>query len=244
MGKMREGDSESFRIIMKTQIMGIKIDDVNMEEALSVAEQWIWNNPVYRNRTGKHYIVTPNPEMIVAAQKDDEFRKILNDADLAIPDGAGLKLSGKVKNTLAGTDLMEKLAELAAEKGFTTSFLGGKEGVAKKCAECLKAKYPTLKVAFADSDINSKVPPSDILFVALGHIKQEKWIAQNLSKVPVHLAMGVGGAFDYLSGQVPRAPKILREFGLEWLFRLIIQPWRIKRQLALFKYLWLILSGA
>lgn len=219
---------------MKKNILGVQIDDVNMTEALVLVEKWIWN-------PGKHYIVTPNPEMIVAAQKDERFRKLLNDADLSIPDGAGLKISGRVKNTVPGTDLMEKLVALAAEKGFTTAFLGGREGVAKKCSECLQRKYPKLKVSLATSDTNAKVPPSDLLFVALGHKKQELWIADNLNKIPVHVAMGVGGAFDYLGGFVPRAPKGLRDLGLEWLFRLIVQPWRIKRQLALFEYLWLIL---
>ena len=94
-----------------------------------------------------------------------------------------------------------------------------------------------LKVLFTSADAEAKIPPLDLLFVALGHIKQEKWIAANLDKIPVHLAMGVGGAFDYLSGRVPRAPKWMRDLGFEWLFRLIMQPWRIKRQLALGQYI-------
>lgn len=220
---------------MKTDVLGVKIDDVNMDGALGIVEKWIWN-------PGRHYVVTPNPEFVVAAQKDPIFRKILNDADLAIPDGMGLKLSGKIKNTFSGTDFMEKLVNLAAEKGFTAGFLGGREGIAEKCAECLLRKYPKLKISFASGDIQAKIPPSDILFVALGHIKQEKWIANNLDKISVHVAMGVGGAFDYLGGFVPRAPIWMRNLGLEWLFRLIIQPWRIKRQLALLKYLWLLAS--
>lgn len=228
---------------MKTDVLGVKIDDLNMAEALLVVERWIWNS-------GKYHIVTPNPEMVVAAQKDPEFKKVLNQADLSIPDGSGLKLSGKVKNTFSGTDFMESLISLAAEKAFVVGFLGGREGVAKKIAECLKEKYPRLKVAFAKSggEIDGdgrwttvKIPPLDILFVAFGHIKQEKWIAANLDKVPVKMAMGVGGSFDYFSGTVPRAPKLVRNLGLEWLFRLIIQPWRIKRQLALVKYLGLLI---
>lgn len=260
---------------MKIDILGVKVDNINQADALAKIEKWIWN-------PGKHYIVTPNPEFIVAAQKDKLFNKILNDADLSIPDGAGLKLSGKIKNTFSGTDLMEKLIELAAEKGFTVGFLGGKGEVAEKCVECLQKKYPGLKISFIGSggevdengvilratptecrrsrevtlkninssygmfssrfnrSSNNNIPPTDILFVAFGHIKQEKWIANNLDKIPVKVAMGVGGAFDYLSGMVPRAPKYLRNLGLEWLFRLIMQPWRIKRQFALLQYLWLL----
>lgn len=247
---------------MKVDILGVKVDDVNIDEVLAQIERWILN-------PGKHYVVTPNPEFIVAAQKDEVFRKILNDADLSIPDGVGLKLSGKIKNTVSGTDLMEGLVKLAAEKGFVTGFLGGEDGVAKKTAECLKKKYPGLKVGFSGSggEVNGmgnkmedigyrketkitdpksnipnpiSIPSTDILLVAFGHIKQEKWIANNLDNIPVKLAMGVGGAFDYLSGRVPRAPAWLRNLGFEWLFRLLIQPTRIKRQIALVKYLWLL----
>lgn len=233
---------------MKKDILGIKIDDVNMEQALNIVEKWIWN-------PGKHYIVTPNPEIIVAAQKDGRYKKLLNDADLSIPDGIGLKLSGRIKNTVPGTDLMEKLIELAAEKGFVVGFLGGRGDVAQETAECLLQKYPNLKISYISSggiiDNHGKpqevvnphntnyIIPTDILFVAFGPPKQERWIADNLDKIPVKVAMGVGGAFDYLSGKVPRAPKWLRYLGLEWMFRLIIQPWRIKRQISLLKYLWL-----
>lgn len=241
---MCQGDIGGIKKRMKVDILGVKVDDLKMAEALAMVEKWIWN-------PGKHYIVTPNPEFIVAAQKDPLFKKILNGADLSIPDGVGLKLSGKVKNTFPGTDFMEELVKLSAEKGFTVGFLGSREGVAKKAAECLLKKYPGFKVSFAESggevDSNGqlkeqdlRLPATDLLFVAFGHIKQEKWIASNLDKIPVHVAMGIGGAFDYLSGSVPRAPIWMRKLGLEWLFRLMIQPWRIKRQLALIEYLWLI----
>lgn len=225
---------------MKVDILGVKIDDISFNEALAIVKHWIWNQAVYKN--GKHYIVTPNPEFIVAAQEDPEFKKILNDADLSIPDGVGLKLSGRVKNTFSGTDFMEGLCKLAAEKGFVVGFLGGRDGVAEKASECLQKKYNGLKVSFASSDIDYKILPTDLLFVALGHNKQEKWIVSNIKTSPVHVAMGVGGAFDYLSGNTPRAPKWVRDLGLEWLFRLILQPWRIKRQLTLFKYLWLLVQ--
>lgn len=227
---------------MKVDLLGVKIDNISKSEALARIEKWI-RNP------GKYYVVTPNPEFIVAANKDEVFKNILNKADLAIPDGVGLKFSGKITNTVPGIDLMESLIKLSAEKGFVIGFLGGREGVAEKCAECLKKKYPGLKVAFAESGgkIDSekggekiKIPPLDILFVAFGQIRQEKWISKNQDKIPVKILMGVGGAFDYLSGRVPRAPLWVRRLGFEWLFRLITQPRRIKRQFSLIKYLWLL----
>lgn len=253
---------------MQIKILGVKIDGINLNDTVKMVEQWI-RNP------GKHYIVTPNLEFILAAQKDYEFKKILNNADLAIPDSSSLGLSYWLleKNRLirlflwplfflpvkqlipfdrvSGTDLMEALCKQASEKGFTTGFLGGRGEVAKEAAKCLQKKYPKLKIVFAGSggEVNKdgkslkelKLPNADILFVAFGHIKQEKWIASNLDKIPVKVAMGVGGAFDYLSGSVPRAPKWMRNLGFEWLFRLIIQPRRIKRQLALLQYLWLLI---
>lgn len=229
---------------MKKNLLGVKIDDVNKDEALSIVEGWLEGK-------GKHYVVTPNPEILVMAQDNTELKKVLNNADLAVPDGAGLRLfSGIVRNT-PGTDLMEALCKRLSEKGSTIGFLGGGPGVAKKASERLIKKYPKLKVSFAESggEIDQtgkslkslKLLKVDLLFVAFGPPKQELWISKNLEKIPVKVAMTVGGAFDFLSGIVPRAPLWVRVLGLEWLFRLIIQPWRIRRQLALIKYLMIIL---
>lgn len=234
---------------MQVNILGVKIDDVTQEEATQKIINWVKTG-------GKHYVVTPNPEFIVAAQADLEFKDIINRSDLSIPDGIGLRLTGKVVNRVTGTDLMFALIEIASQQGFSIGLLGGKDGVAQKSGEILRKKYPNLKITLAQEggevafDGNTQsalsvgyMPPTDILFVAFGHGKQEKWIAQNLPSIPVKVAMGVGGAFDYISGNVPRAPKFLRQIGLEWLFRLVLQPWRIKRQLALIKYLWLLRSS-
>lgn len=277
---------------MKADILGVKVDKINQTEALVQIEKWIWN-------PGKHYIVTPNLEFILSAQSDPEFKKILNSADMAIPDSSSLGFTFwlQKRNTLiklllwplmllplkqliqfervAGTDLMEALCKLAAEKGFVVGFLGGGKSVAEKAADCLQKKYPGLKVNFArsggkvddDGNVIARSPdligttrqsttedPSsakgglrmtggvDILFVGFGHVKQEKWIANNLDKIPVKLAMGVGGAFDYFSGSVLRAPGWMRALGFEWLFRLIVQPWRIKRQISLCKLIWFMLQ--
>lgn len=236
----------------KVNLLGVKIDDITSDEALEVVKGWVTRPADGGKGKAKHYIVTPNPEFLVAAQEDLVFRKILNDADLSIPDGAGLKLSGRVKNVVYGIDFMEKLVALSEDYGFTVGLLGGKDTVAKRCAECLRKKYPKVRIVYTDNggviDNNGEwvegnrlaFSPIDILFVAFGHIKQEKWIKNNLNKIPVKVAMGVGGAFDYLSGDVLRAPQFIRVLGFEWLFRLILQPWRIKRQLALIKYVLLI----
>lgn len=247
------------------KILGVKIDDITIDQVLKKVEEFV-------KSSGKLYIVTPNPEFLASSLFDSQFKEVLNKADLAIPDGIGLKLSGKIQNTVTGTDLMDKMIKLSADKGFTIGLIGGRKNVAVKLKECLHINYPKLKIIVADGnfEVNSlgdtsyksktdNFSPSeynkidklnidiifnekiDILFVAFGHVKQEKWIYNNLPNLKIKIAMGVGGAIDYLSGSVPRAPKLLRNMGLEWLFRLILQPWRIKRYPALIYSLILIL---
>lgn len=231
---------------MKKDVLGIKIDDISLDQAVEIVIRWL-------NKSGKRYIVTPNPEIIVMAQSDEKLKDILNKADLSIPDGVGLKLGTDIVCNTPGVDLMEALIKSSLDYGFTIGLLGGREGVAEKCSKCLLKKYPKLKITFAQSggEVNQQglpsttyhLPPADIIFVGFGPPKQEKWIADNLHNIPVKVAMGVGGSFDYISGLVPRAPKLLRNLGLEWLFRLIIQPWRIGRQLRLIKFLYLLAIG-
>jgi len=225
---------------MKRKVLGIKIDDVSIPEIVNTVAGWL-------KKGGKHYIVTPNPEIVIMAQKDTELKEIINKADLAIPDGNGLRLTTEIVCNSPGIDVMEELVKRASDWGAAVGFLGGRGDVAEKTAECLKKKYPKLKVSFADSggEVNEegkllkslKLPKLDLLFVAFGPPKQEKWIAKNLAKLPVKVAMVVGGSFDIVSGKLLRAPLWIRKLGLEWLFRLAVQPWRIKRQLSLIKYL-------
>lgn len=193
----------------------------------------------------RYYIVTPNPEILVYATKHPSFASILNNARLALPDGIGLVWAGKIlgkkfKERVTGVDLMENLCLEVSKKPITVGFLGGGPKIAERASECLRQKYPGLKVVFAAPEWEERAV--DVLFVALGFPKQEEWMAKNMGKVPVKVMMGVGGAFDYLSGRVPRAPLPIRLIGFEWLFRLIIQPWRIKRQPALLEFIRLVLK--
>ena len=209
---------------------------------------------------GQHYIVTPNPEIVMAAQEDKKLRRVLNKADLVIPDGVGIiwasrilyGIGGKIFKRIAGVDLMEKICCLAARRGWSVFFLGARRGVAGKCARELRDRYPGLLVAGTysgragpgyDRGIREKIldligeKKIDFLFVAYGGGRQERWIVRNLSKLPVKIAMGVGGSFDFISGRVKRAPKWMQEFGLEWFWRLVYQPWRWRRQLALSSFI-------
>ncbi len=231
-------------IIIYMYLLGVKIDNLGMLDILCRIEEFL--------KDGKqHQIVTPNPEFIVLAQKDEEFKKILNEASLSIPDGTGIVFASRflgqgMKEKVSGADLMEKL--LTNNKQQTTNnpkifLLGGKNGAARKISE----KFSNIAgfTENIDNAVNSiNESQANILFVALGAPKQEKWIHYNIAKIPsVKVAIGVGGAFDFLSGKVPRAPKFLQKIGLEWLWRFILQPWRIKRIYnAVVKFPWLVIK--
>ncbi len=206
----------------------------------------------YLESDRQYYVVTPNPEMVVRARRDKEFREILNGADLAIADGVGLQHAASLNRDkwpprITGNDVMQMLAEICAGSGKKIFLLGGeKNDVAKKSADLLKEKYPTLEIGHdpagpvyfehgewhmnpAVIDRLKEFEP-DCLLVALGHGKQERWITKFMPHLPsVKVAVGIGGAFDYLAGAVERAPEAMRSVGLEWLFRLYKEPKRFKR---------------
>jgi len=227
---------------MKIDILGVKIDKKNFNKILAEVRGFLADNR-------QHYIVTPNPEFVVAAQKDDEFKWILNAADIAIPDGVGLLFASwffgrPIWRRITGVDFTWHLCQLAEETDQKIYLLGGLSGVAEKTKAKILKQFPKLKIVGADwggefrqlaentpriiDDINQKQP--DILLVAFGPVIQEKWIAKNLAKMPsVNVAMGVGGTFDYIAGAEKYAPRIIRRLGLEWLYRLFTQPRRARR---------------
>ncbi|OGH07750.1 MAG: hypothetical protein A2171_02545 [Candidatus Levybacteria bacterium RBG_13_35_9] len=197
----------------------------------------------------KYYIVTPNPELLVIANKNKEYKSILNNAKIALPDGIGVMWGARfvgrpLKQRITGVDFMESLCKYVSKQPITVSFLGGGPSVAEKAAECLRKKYPGLKISWVSQEHTSSLTSkeTDILFVALGSPKQEIWISENLQKLNAKVIMGVGGSFDFISGKVTRAPKFLQNLGLEWLFRLVMEPWRIKRQLRLVKFVFLVIK--
>lgn len=210
-----------------------------------------------RKKNKKLFITTPNPEMLVACHRDVSLKTLMKTADVSIPDGIGVVWASKtlhkpLQTRVSGVDLMVDLCQECAKQGLTVGFLGGWGNVAERTANCLKKKLPDLKIGFVGEEWDEdkfkiqnskfKIEGIDILFVAFGFPKQEQWIHDNLDKIPVTAAMGVGGAFDYLSGNVRRAPKWVQNSGFEWLFRLIRQPWRARRQLALIEFVYLVLK--
>jgi N-acetylglucosaminyldiphosphoundecaprenol N-acetyl-beta-D-mannosaminyltransferase len=232
-------------------ILGVRVDDVTCEETLAQFEEFI------AART-PHQVVTVNPEFIMAAQRDDEFRRILNQSALALPDGAGLLWAARflgrpLRQRLAGTDTVEQFAARAAEHSYRLFLLGAAPGVAEEAARRLCSRYPGLVVVGThagspspdeDDEIAAMVSAAkpDVLFVAYGAPQQDRWIARNLVRLDVPVAMGVGGAFDFIAGRVPRAPRWMQRAGLEWLYRLIREPWRWRRMLALPRFVWAVLQ--
>ncbi|MEX0617013.1 MAG: WecB/TagA/CpsF family glycosyltransferase [Candidatus Woykebacteria bacterium] len=247
---------KSEKFSTKIEVLGVKIDSVTFREALDRVEQLVQDG-----RGGEHqYIVKPNPEIVTFAQTDSEFKDILNSASLAPPDGVGLilasralKLQGRafqeLKERVGGPELMEAILKLADDKGFSVFFYGARPFVVEKLAKVVHDKYPNLKISgfhhgFLEKDgevvRQIKKAKPDILFVALGFPKQEKWIASHLNELKVPLSIAEGGSFDFISGEVQRAPAYLIRVGLEWFFRLLTDPSRITRQRSLLTFAWLV----
>lgn len=228
--------------ISSTKILGVNVSTEGRSQILKKIIRGL------KTKDNKFYIVTPNPEIIVYASRSKTYRDIINRAQVSLPDGIGVLASSKILKSglsqrITGVDFMMDIVSQCAKESLTTGYFGGRSGVAEKTVDCLKKIHPKLNVVYAGDVWNAKEIKEkhiDILFVALGFPKQEEWIAENLSKIPVTAAMGVGGSFDYISGRVKRAPKILRSVGLEWAFRLINEPWRVKRQIALPKFMYLV----
>ena len=225
--------------MQKEKIFGIPIDNITMAEALEMTKEMLEDME-------QHKIFTLNPEILLLGRKNQDYKKVLQSADLALPDGIGLVWLGRIfgmrfKERVAGTDFMEKLAEQTDKSIF---LLGGRNGAAEKTANVLKTTFPNLKISGYLEDQSqwqncAEIFKADILFVAIGAPKQEVWIYDNLPKLRnIKIAVGVGGAFDFISGKIPRAPKLLREIGLEWMWRLMMEPkkrfWRVFNAVIIF----------
>lgn len=228
----------------REKYLGVNVCDVNMKQVLDEIDGII-------QKREPSFVVAINPEKIMKASKDEELLKLLNSAAIQIPDGVGVLVAsrlkgGSIKTRVTGIDLMYGICDNAAKKNHRVYLLGAKPGVAEMAAEILKKRYKGLNIVgimdgyFKDeneviSDIKEKSP--DILFVAMGSPKQEYWITGHMNELGVPLLMGVGGSFDVTCGNIKRAPGFMCSLGLEWMYRLIKEPWRYKRMLVLPQFL-------
>jgi N-acetylglucosaminyldiphosphoundecaprenol N-acetyl-beta-D-mannosaminyltransferase len=236
----------------RIHILGLPVDAITYETWLARIGEWI--------DAGEraHHVCTTNPEFMMVARKDPNFRNILRRADLCVPDGVGLLWAARRRGTplparVTGSDGVPIIAERAAREGWRLFLLGAGPGIAERAAERLCADYLGLQIAGTyggspsgdeEDAIVERVNASgaDILFVAYGAPAQDKWIARNLPRLDVSMAMGVGGALDFVAGAIPRAPVWMRNLGIEWLYRLVRQPWRIKRMMRLPRFVLAVLS--
>lgn len=221
-------------------LYGVRISDLSTSELSRLLSGWLASDS---SRT----IVTPNPEFVLAARRDPAFVDLLNRADLSLPDGVGIRfaipaLSGKrLAHRHTGVDTLLLLAGLCAETGKRLVLVGGEPGIAERAADAMRRQFVGLDASVVDIGIVSQekmrhanVPAfenADVLAVALGMGKQEKFIEslrrQNQAFPCVYI--GVGGALDMIAGTKRRAPSVIRRVGLEWLWRLVIEPRRFKR---------------
>jgi len=228
----------------KINIFGTEINKINYSETLKKIEEFV-------DGQEQHYIVTPNPEILLKASRDVYYRGILNNADLSLPDGFGLILGSwflgdPIYHRVTGIDLTYKIAQLASNKGYKLFLLGGQKNAVNIAKTKLELKYKELNIVGAEEGLKDvtninpsknnqiiekiKTSQAQILLVAYGAPFQEKWIYENLKKMPnIKVAMGIGGTFDFISKKILRAPRFFRKLGLEWLWRLFMEPHRINR---------------
>lgn len=225
---------------MKRDILGVQIDRVTLDEALERG-QTLLEEPSF------HYVVTPNPEFILTARNDPAFQKVLNGADLALPDGIGVVYAAKLLGTpltgrVPGVDFAQGLMRQIAGTGKKLFLLGAKPGVAEKAADNLRKEYPGLDICGVhdgyfqeDGPVAEAIQTSgaDVVFVCLGAPKQEFWMATHGPATGARLMIGLGGCLDVFAGNVQRAPEFWQKAGLEWLYRLLKEPSRIGRMAKL-----------
>lgn len=232
-------------------ILGVNISDASIPQATELIMNSVTNGE-------KISVFTPNSEIILAAYKDDNFKNIINSASLCTADGIGVIYASKILGTpiperCSGYDISLKLIDRMAKTGLTLYLFGAAPGVAETAKKKLEESYPGINiVGYHDgyfdakeekniiNDINNKKP--NVLFVCLGSPKQEKWIYEHLSSLDINVAMGLGGCLDVYAGNVKRAPDIFIKFGLEWFYRLMKEPKRFFRMLALPKFMLTVLK--
>ena len=229
---------------MRIDVMGVGFDSLTIDEAVGRAKALMAEHRAA-------YVVTPNPEIVMACRENPDAMQAVQNADLVLPDGVGIVYGARIlgtplKTKLPGIDFIQALMEDMAQEGKRVFLLGAKPGVAETAAERLRARYPGLQfVGTQDGYFKDDAPvieavnaaQPDLLLVCLGAPKQELWMQRNRSRLHVGLMAGLGGSLDVFAGNVKRAPKAFQKLGLEWLYRLMKEPRRIGRMMKLPKFL-------
>ncbi len=225
---------------MKKEVLGVCFDDLTREEAVQAGAALLEEDKF-------HYVVTPNPEFLLTAEKDREFLQVLNGADLVLADGIGVIYSAKIQGTplkgrVTGIGFAEDMLSCLNRRGGRLYLLGAKPGVAEEAGRRIVERHPNITLCgvqdgyFRDEEealLKVAAARPDLLFVCLGSPKQEKWMARWGRHTGARLAVGLGGVLDVFAGRVERAPEVWQNLGLEWAYRLKKEPWRAGRMARL-----------
>lgn len=230
----------------RVNILGVGVSASNIQQTVATMADWI-------EQDIRKYVVTCNVYTVMLCRQDPILRAVVNQAGLTTPDGMPLVILSRTQGRdhvrqVSGTDLMVAFSDIAAKRGYRQFYYGGAPGVPEKVAETLTRQFPHLQVAGTFSppfhnmvfeedeavvaEINASKP--DVVWVGLGSPKQDFWIANHRRRLDTPVLVGVGAAFDFLSGQVPRAPLWMRKMALEWFFRLMIEPRRLWRRYLIY----------
>lgn len=235
----------------RTNILGVGVSAVNMQLALDQIACWI-------EQRARDYVIVCPVYTVMMCQEQPALRELINRAGMVTPDGMPLvflsrRMGQPHVGRVYGPDLMLAFAEMAAERGYTSYFYGGAEGVPEQLADVLCARFPGLRVVGTTSppyrelgvpeddavieQINASNP--DVVWVGLGSPKQDYWIAQHRDRLNAPVLIGVGAAFDMHTGRLPQAPRWMQRSGLEWLFRLLAEPRRLWRRYVIYNPLFM-----
>lgn len=243
-------DQASGSVLPYVKILGVRVHQVDFPQTLQQIADWVGERRATRNsQLATRQLCTVNPEFVMEARRDPAFAAVLGQAELCAPDGVGILWAGRLlgqpfAERVTGSDGIYRICERAAGEGWRVFLLGAGPGVAEQTAQRLHSLYPGLQVAgtFSGSPADEGWPEiqqrlaaaqADVLFVAFGHPRQDFWIDAHRHELPVAVALGVGGAFDFVAGVTKRAPLWMQRLGLEWLHRLVTQPWRWRRMRVL-----------
>ena len=234
----------------RIEVLGVPVDCVNMQQAVAAVDAMVAGDQ-------PQAVIANNPEKIMKARRDSGLLCQLRETGLLIPDGIGVVIAARIlglarMERVPGSELMPAICELAANKGYRIYLFGADRDVNQRTREILLDRYPGLQVVgnhdgyVTDDEMQTVIDDinasnADILFIALGSPRQEKWIDEHLRSMKVKVCQGVGGTFDVIAGKVNRAPLIFRKMHLEWLYRLLSNPRRIHRQTALPRFLFAVL---
>ena len=233
----------------RVDILGVGFDRVALVDAVAQVEACL-------DRGERTFIITANPEFVMLCREDPELAAIAAGADLVVPDGTGAVVAARLlgdplPGRAPGRLLVDRLAALATERRLSMFLLGAAPGIAERAAATLRGRHPDLRIAGTyagsaddDADVLPRVVAAapDVLLVAFGMPKQERWIARNLGHLPsARVAVGVGGSLDYLAGAAKPPPGLVHAIGLEWLWRLARDPKRWRRQRVLPRFVVLVL---